>query len=313
MNYEEIEKYLCFNEQETNIYVPNEIFKDLQNNFKKTNHIPVAYCYYYLISWLYRYAKYGSFNIDNKKIKEILGYHQDSKGIDYIIKKNGILDLMDYTITTKDFPISWTFEDGLLKFDMLSDFDDDMQKTIKETKSRKFTIKFPVKAFHRTKESEDDNYEDGTFFEIDNTHLVPFEVFMFCMSKKEIGCTGFYLWSYLKMQNQIYEKGYDVPYNQLAIELGIPKMTMVDSLKALRQYNMVNVIHNQEYFCVILDDNKRKANTYITNEFELFNETPKEYEKMKVVEAREYIDLMKEEKKKMKMEKVNITVDELPY
>lgn len=316
MNYEEIEKYLQYNEKESNLFIHNEIFKDLQDNFKKTNHIPVAYCYYYLISWLYRYAKYGSFNIDNKKIKEILGYHQDSKGIDYIMKKNGVLDLMGYTITTKDFPISWTFEDDFLDFDLLSQFDEDMQKIIKETLiSRKYTIKYPPKAFHRTKESEEDNYLDGTFYEVDNTHLVPFEVFMYCMSKKEIGCTGFYLWSYLKMQNQIYSSGYDVPMRQLAIEIGIPYNTMVDYLKALRQYNMVNVIHNQEYFCVLLDDSKRKANTYITNDIESFNDRPVEYEKIKVVQANEYIDMMKEkaEKMKMKNESVNISLEELPY
>ncbi|MGE6259212.1 hypothetical protein ACQKCU_15120 [Heyndrickxia sporothermodurans] len=315
MNYEEIEKYLCFNEKENNIYMPNEIFKDLQDNIKKTVHIPFAYSYYYLICWLYRYTKYGIFNIDNRKIKEMLGYNKDSKGIDYIIKKNGVLDLMQYTITTKDFPVSWTFEDNYLDFDLLSDLDEYAQKMVKELCSRKYTIKFPLKGFYRTKESEDDNYEDGTFFEVDNTHLVPFEVFMFCMGKKEIGCTGFYLWSYLKMQNQIYGGGYDVPYKRLALELGIPYMTMVDSLKVLRQYNMVNAIHNQEYFCVILDDNKRKANTYITNDYKKFNDRPKDYKKMKVVEANQYIDMMKEEseKKKMKMEIVDITLEELPF
>ncbi|MBB2482973.1 hypothetical protein H5P36_22690 [Bacillus sp. APMAM] len=320
MKFEEIEKYLCFNEQETNIYVPNEIFKDLQDNFKKTNHIPVAYSYYYLISWLYRYAKYGSFNIDNKKIKEILGYHQDSKGIDYIMKKNGVLDLMEYTITSKDYPLSWKYDkyDGYgLEFEMLSEFPEEIQKTLKELQSRKYTIKYPVKAFHRTKESEEDNYEDGTFYEVDNTHLVPFEVFMFCMSKKEIGCTGFYLWSYLKMQNQKFVNGYDVAMHQLAIDIGIPKMTMVDHLKALRQYNMVDVIHNQEYFCLLLDDSKRKANTYKTNEYITFNDSPQDYEKIKVVESREYIDLMKEEAERSRMKiqegRIDISLDQLPF
>ncbi|MGG4039284.1 hypothetical protein [Heyndrickxia ginsengihumi] len=186
MQYDEIKESLQFNKKETNIFMPNEIFNDLQNNIKKSVHIPFAYSYYYLITWLYRYAKYGSISIDNKNIKEILGYNKDYKPIDYIIKKNGILDLMEYTITTKDHPISWEVNDNYLNFSMLSDFDEETIKTIKKIKSRKYMIKFPYKSFFRTKESEEDNYEDGTFYDVSNTHLIPFEVFMFCMSKKEI-------------------------------------------------------------------------------------------------------------------------------
>ena len=287
----ELNTYLHYDEKESNVFMQNEIFADLKNNSNKNKHIPFAYSYYYLILWLYRYAKYGVVNIDNRKIKQILGYSPTYPEIDYIIKKNGILDIMDYTITTKNFPISWTFEDGLLKFDMLSDFDDDMQKTIKETKSRKFAIKFPVKAFHRTKESEDDNYEDGTFFEIDNTHLVPFEVFMFCMSKKEIGCTGFYLWSYLKMQNQIYEKGYDVSIDNLAEEVGIPRRTMCKYLDALRAHKMIECYYNQDFFCIAIGKEERKSNTYVTNECDKFSNSKVEIRKIKYVSEEEYKEM----------------------
>src|SRR5690606_30549103 len=113
------------------------------------------------------------------------------------------LDNIGYTITDKDFPLGWTYEDKFLEFNMLSDLDEDSQRLIKQQYSRKFTVKYPVKAFYRSNVSEEDNYLDGTFFEVENTHLVPFNVFLFCMSKKDIGCTGFYLWSFIKMKNQL--------------------------------------------------------------------------------------------------------------
>lgn len=286
---DELNNKLQYNEKESKIFMPNEIFNVIQASGIKNKHIPLAYSYYYLICWLYRYAKYGVMNnIDNKKIKEILGYSPTYPEIDYIIKKNGLLDEMGYTITVKDFPLSWIYEDDFLDFDLLSDMDEDTQKIIKQQYSRKFTVKFPPKAFHRTKESEDDNYLDGTFYEVNNTHLIPFEVFVFCMSKKELECTGFYLWCYLKMQNQIYDSGYDVSLDDLANETGIPRSTMIGYLNTLREYGMVNCYHNQEYFCLALNDEEKKANTYVTNEWNEFRNKRVKFDRIKTISVKEY-------------------------
>lgn len=317
MNYQEIEKCLQYNEKESKVFMPNEIFDDLQNNIKKTVHIPVAYSYYYLITWLYRYAKYGTINIDNKNIKQILGYNTDTQGIDYLMKKNGMLDVMGYTETVKDFPITWTFEDEYLDFEMLSEMDEDVQKAIKQNLSRKYTIKFPVKAFNRhiddeeMKEEYAKGYEDGTFYELDNTHMIPFEVFMYCMNNDKIGCTGFYLYSYLKMKNQHFSDGYDCPMERLAKETGLPISTMRDSLDIIRKYKMVEGILNQEYFCIGLEDYKRKANTYITNNIELFTDEPIEYEKMKVLQVNEYYQMLNEQKEAEKEE--SFPLELLPF
>jgi hypothetical protein len=315
MQYDEIIKTLQYYKKESAIYMPNEIFRDLQNNIKKSLHIPFAYSYYYLVTWLYRYAKYGSINVDNKDMKEILGYNKDYKPVDYIIKKNGILDLMEYTYTAKDYPISWEVNDNYLNFSMLSDFDEETIRTIKETKSRKYTIKFPNKAFFRTKESQEDNYEDGTFYDISTTHLVPFEVFTFCMDKKEIGCTGFYLWSYLKMKNQIFTNGYDISLPKLSKQTGISYRTMCEYLSSLRKYNLIQVKYNQEYFSLAIDEKERKANTYITNEYESFSLSPIKYEKMKILKTNEYYELIKRKHEEFwgEQEHVDIPLDKLPY
>ncbi|AZV43678.1 hypothetical protein BAOM_3069 [Peribacillus asahii] len=302
MKYEEIESLLKFDEKESKLFMPNEIFEDLQNNIKKGVHIPVAYSYYYLVNWLYRHAKFAYNQIDNRKMKEILGYNPDTKGIDYILKKNGALDTMGYTETVKDFPVVWELsEDDGLTFTLLSEMDDYFKEEIKGSISRKYTVKFPVKAFHRhiydeeMKGDYNNGYEDGTFFEVDNTHLIPFEVFMYCMNNDKIGCTGFYLYAFLKMNNQIFRGAYDIPMKTLAEKTGLPYTTMTDSLSNLRKYKMVEGIHNQEFFCIALEDHKRKANSYITNEFTQFTNEPVEYERIKVLEVEEYFELLEKQ------------------
>jgi hypothetical protein len=281
---------LNYDSKESPLYMPNEIFDDLQKGVNKRKYIPFAYSYYYLISWLYRYTKYGSVEIENKILKSILGYSSTYTEIDYLIKKNGILDQIGYTLTEKDYPTSWLY-DGDLEFTLLSDFNEDIQKLMKGTRSRKFAIKYPIKAFHRNGNQE---IIDGTFYEFDRTHLIPFEVFLFCMSKKEIGVTGFYLWSYLKMKNQLHKQGYDISIGDLSDETMIPRSTLCEYLGKLRGYRMIDCYYNQEFFCLALKEDDRKANTYVTNERRQFSDEMVNVEKIKFVNVEKYENMMKE-------------------
>lgn len=274
------------NNKESPMFIPNEIFGDFIGGAIKQKHVPFAYGYYYLISWLYRNCKYGSLPIDNKQIKELLGYSPTYVEVDYIIKKNGVLDVIGYTLTEKDYPISWSLNDGDLEFMMLSDLDEDMQQIAKSKRSRKYSVKFPVKGFYR---NEEEDCYNGTFYEVDNTHEVPFEVFAFCMDIKELGCTGLYLWSYLKMQDQIY-KGYDISVDDLAQETGIPRTTLIKYLRLLRQYKMIDCKYNQQFFCVALKNDERKANTYYANHWKAFSSTTVEYDKIKYKSKKEYLE-----------------------
>jgi len=117
MTYAEMEQLLQFNEHESKIFMPNEIFGDLQKNIDNPSHIAFAYSYIYFVTWAYRYAKYGTVNelIDQKFIKKILGYNPTYKNLDYLIKKDGILEQIGYIRTEKDFPIAYSYDeiDGL--------------------------------------------------------------------------------------------------------------------------------------------------------------------------------------------------------
>ncbi|MBU8877945.1 hypothetical protein BGM26_02920 [Bacillus sp. FJAT-29790] len=311
MKYEEIAKLLQYNkEYESKLFMPNEIFKDLKANIKNTPHIAFAYSYIYLVTWLCRYTKYIGSNesLSNPKIKEILGYNPRTQTLNYLIKKNGLLDNIGYTRIDRDLPYLTRLEDNELEFTWLSDLDDaETEKLMRRDIPKNFTIKFPVKAFNRYVEEDGDLGVAGTFFGIENTHCIPFEVFMYCMGNEEIGCTGFYLYAYLKHKNDIFKRGYDVPLERLVEETGIADRTLDKYLNELKGYKVIRFKHNQKFFAVGLRESERMANTYITNEYVLFEDNPVPFRRIDIMKKQDYLEMLKEE------ENLNIQLEQLPF
>lgn len=312
MTYEEIVKLLQYNEKETNLYMPNEIFENLQNNIKNAPHIGFAYSYLYLTQWLYRHAKY--FNvptvIDNTKIKEVLGYSSTTKTLNYLIKKDGLLDEIGLLETTRNYPISWEWSKGEdLEFLMSSEygeFSDHLPSVPK-----RFFLKKPLKGFDRVAETEDGEGEDilGVFYSVENTHNIPFETFVYCMSNKDIGCTGFYLYCYLSHRNDIHVGGVDVSLINLAEETGISYASLNRALGALKSYNLVSFRHNQEFFAIGMID--KKSNTYITNQHYDFGNTPTPFKRIPIMKKKDYFEMLKESE--APIVKIDFNLDELPF
>lgn len=284
MSYNELHNLFNYDEKETSLYMPNEIFKDLQKYIKNTPHIAFAYTYIYLITWLYRYAKHFNVEVvlDNKKLKEVLGYSSKNQTMDYLIKKGGLLDEIEYLDSTRDYVINWQFNkstDEALSFFMFSDIDREINDYFPSVPKR-FFLKKPLKAFYRVIEEENDEYEiAGTFYDISNTHNIPFEVFLFCVSNSKIGCTGFYLYAYLKHKNDIFESGYDVSIEELSQSIGVARRTLINYLGQLKSYKMIDFKHNQDFFAIGLED--RKANTYITRDYGFFYDRPIPFKRIK--------------------------------
>lgn len=358
MKYEEIAYKLNVTEKESNIHIANEIFADLINKFDElyqedlkknyttsfnldsgegkkprskrkgasSNHIAFAYSYNYLITYLYRYAKYGQSFFNTKLINQILGYAPNYQDGNFIIKKGGLLEQLNYTTTTTDYPIAWSFEESIMdenddvmgvSFDMFSEEENDEYKQVTlKHKGRNHKIKHPTKAFWRTPESKLEDKLDGTFYKVADTHSIPFEVFMYCMSNKEIGCKGFYLYSYLLFKNQWFGEGYDVSFENLERETGLRGRTMGDVLDTIRKYNMVTGVQNMEYYCVIIKDELKLANTYITNSFDEFNDEPLPYKKITVMKKKDYQEILDKETEEEALrlgEIITIPLDMLPY
>lgn len=242
--------------------MPNEIFNDLKTiHDKGSSHVAFAYSFYYLISWLYRYAKYGELDIDVKMIKEVLGYNADNKKVNYLIKKNGLLDEIGYTYTDNDYPIAWDFNDGDILFTMLSDMDDEVKKIMIKQKGRNFKIKVPVKAIWRNKESEEENIWDGTFYDISYTHEMLFDVFVKCMENEDLGVTGFYLYGYLKYRCQWFDGKFNRSIENIANDLGMSRNTADKYLTNLTKYGLINYQENENYM-FYNEKIVREAHTY---------------------------------------------------
>lgn len=323
-------KFLKYYDLQSKMFMPNEIFEDLKDKYTElypdlmdgeapenakskvvSSHLAFTYSYYYLISWLYRYCKYDSSDIDVKTIKKALAYSHTTKTIDFIIKKGGVLDQMGYTFTSTDYPVYWEYEQGgefgretELKFTYSSELidgedegnpDNYFKLRVHGNRGSNFKIKHPVKGLWRTKESEEDGLLDGTFYDVSKTHLIQFEIFLFCMGNKNLGCTAFYLYSYLKRMNDVFSDGYDVSIPALAYQTGIKERTLIKYLTLLKKHRMINCRHNQEYYVAGLPKEKRMANTYFTNDYIAFSDQPLTVKPIKTITLDKYNELHPEQ------------------
>lgn len=244
------------------VYIPNEIFKDFQNRelFNSASQTVIAYCYYCLISYLFRYCKYGQGSEFNPEtLKEILGYAANNKKLDIIVKKGGSVDLTGYTETIRDFPISYTYGeiDGL-QFEMYSDFDAETKALLAMPKN--FKIKKPVKAFFRDVESEKEGIYDGVYYEINNTHLFDVLTFIEMMCDKGLGISAFYIYQYIRHKNDLHTEGYAASLYRLEREIGLSVDTLNKYLKKLEQRGYIEV--ERAEFDKRKEFKDRIANTY---------------------------------------------------
>lgn len=298
MSYEEICKLVQYNERhESKNFIVNEVFKDLKSNLSSTSHIAFSYSYLYLVQWLYRQTKYFNVEeiIDNSKLKEILGYDKNNRTMNYLIKKGGLLDKINYLETTRDYPVSWTFtKDEPLEFLMSSDLDFEDAKEYLPLIPKRFYLKKPLKGFdNRMVVIKGEEMEaSGVFYQIDCTHSIPFEVFMYCMSKEALGCVAFYLYSYLKHRNDIHVGGVDVSLDNLAKETGISRRSVNKYIGLLKSYKMIDFKHNQDFFVIGMVEG-RMSNTYITRDYDFFSENPTPYRRIEVKTNEQYENHLK--------------------
>jgi hypothetical protein len=220
------------------IFIPNEIFDDFSKLKYTTNsHYAFAISYYVLITYFYYTAHYGGKLITQQDIKEILGYNRDNKQIDYIIKKNGLLDKSGYTETTSDYPVAIEHEifDNTTEFIMIDEY---KQFKYRDNESRNYKIKYPIKAFFRTKNDYKDGEETGTFFYFENTTKINADEFFKIINNKELGCVGFLIYLYIKKNKSIC-----LGYDNLSSLLNISSRTLKNKIKILEICEYINVQH----------------------------------------------------------------------
>jgi hypothetical protein len=221
--------------------MPNEIFDDFKNNIEKTQHIAFSYAYYYFISHLYRHCEYEG--VTQAIIKERLGYNQNEKRLDYLIKKDGVLDSIGYTETTKDFPIGWSLdEDGTVCFNTIQELDSSLIPIISE---KNFKVKCPLKFFYRTREAQHEKVLDGILYDISSTHRIFYKDFQTCMDNKELGTMAFFIYAWISHKNDIYQGAYTRPSRELSAELGISEPTLFKYLDNMQKHKLLNIKHEK--------------------------------------------------------------------
>lgn len=316
MKQKELLKLISFNEEyQSSVGIPNYLFNQLNLLVKqkklKSQHIGFAFSYIYFITYMARYAKYDCFLPSTKQIKEILGYSATNKTIDYIIKKDGLLDKAGITKTIDDFPVvaEWKEDYSIvgknksLEITFASEIYPDMTFFKNERKANGQTMcKIPLFGFYNNPDNWGSGQPyDGTFFfgydetGIDFT-LIDFRVFAYCMEKsEELGCNAFYLYCYLKSKNDIYN-GYNATSKRLAQETGLSQRTVEKYRDNMRSYNMMTLWHEMDYFVIGGQDLKdKKASNNIINTYQDFTNDKITYHKLDKIGITNYLKKLEQE------------------
>lgn len=276
--FNELNSRISYKDEQNVLGISNSYFETLlklsQNKVLKPQHIPFAFSYIYLQTYLFRYTKYHDYVPTVAEIKEILTYDKTTKTLNYIIKDGGVLDEYNLTKTIYDFPIIHEWKNGGLEFTMLSHFNEGdgygtkwrQQKNI----NFKTSCKYPLLAFYSNREVFNgvsmDNRE-GTFFTTYNLTLIDWNIFNYCMSNDELGCIGFYLYSFVKSQED--KKGKCMMgLNKLSTITGLSTSTISKYIKSLREYNLVQCISATFVVGAVNNDEvEKESNTYYANQY----------------------------------------------
>lgn len=223
------------------VYLPNETIYDLQLHIENSSQTAFAYSYLYYITYLYRYCDYIDENgekVTQRRIKEYLGYSPKNKKLDYIIKKGGILDTLQYTLTTTDYPLQFLYDsNNLISFETIADYKDN----IKNINDRNFKVKYPIRAFHRSPRAILSRSLTGTFYDVSNTHRIDYDAFKGILENPKLGCVAFYIYGFLKQKNNMFRSGYQRSFEKIGLELSMSDKTVRKYIDLLEEYGYLRV------------------------------------------------------------------------
>lgn len=311
----EFYEILQINESEYYLLMPNEIFnlliKDEELNDKKSPDVAFAYSYLTLITWLYRYTKYGTIetkNLTQKSLLLYLGISLNSKEYSYITKKDGILDNLGLTNTLsfKDAPISWelvsddysneiTFTYIKDYCEILNNINSDYSIDTNLKSPKRFHFKFPILAIEQREVNRLELC--GTFSSggKDYTHNADFRAFIECMSNKKLGYKAFYLLSFLKSRMGA-NKEVEISLEGISKYSGFKPTTRDKYLKELKAFSLIGC--QPENYCIERGRLKSDANLYWINDFKNWKEIPNyDFEIRKVFHVTQHPEYKQDEKK----------------
>lgn len=247
MNKEKIKHLIDFNVVDCQVYINNSIFTDLLKcqELNQIRQKAYAYGYYCLTTYLYRNAKYQHFLLKQPDLKEILGYSRENRDLDFISKKNGLLDMLGYTETITDFPVR--LDNGrLIGFVMYRDAKNNFLHN--NNVPSNYKVKFPIKAFYKDEKSKEKGYLNGSYYDATDCHRFDINSFFECISDEKIGCVGFFMVSYIKLLGTSLRTGSYSNTKDVRDSLGLSKKTFEKYINLLAKAGLLDVDfrHNQK-------------------------------------------------------------------
>lgn len=243
--------------ENAHVQIPNDIYKTLSSHIKNKNgstkiqQSSFAYSYTIMIAFLYKYTFYVDVDketyIQNADIKELLGYNRNTKSIDHIIKKDGLLDFTGLTKTIKDYPVSFATNNDeqineipireFTTINSLDKTDDEYKKIKKVVKNRNYEIKEPVFLFEY-------NDDLGTLYEYSNTHKVTIKEFMKFLDDEELNNIDFSIYCFIKSKCAGLAKNTKaIGLHIITSEIGISKDAFYAHLDILKKKGYIEVKH----------------------------------------------------------------------
>lgn len=254
------------------VQIPNDIFRKISNSIGNENvdvrQISFAYSYVLVSSFLYKYTKYIDFDsktyVQNSDIKELLGYSKKTKTVDYIIKKDGLLDLIGITETTKQIPLTSYYDESnisdikIRKFLYNNSTENNEYyneyKTI--VKNRNYEIKKPLFFFNN-------NGDIGTLYDYSNTHKITIDELLYFLDSSNLDVTDLTIYSFIKSKcNNLNKNSYCISLSETKKDLLISNDTFYRKIKILKELSLINVKRNNSYYSIDGKDDCHEPNTY---------------------------------------------------
>ena len=227
--------------------IDDEVFNilnglQIEGFIKNSNHKAFAFAYWWLVNYLWKYAKYGNDEITIGHIKEVLGYNCKYKPVDYIVKREGLLDNIGWTEYSTDYPIAYSYsKNNGIEYTMLYEIDD--YKDFKASRNKNYYVKKPLHAEKRIRKLKNGEFIEleGTIYSKDSTISFTFNEFDICISNSRLGCSGFWLYSWLKYKSIMSKSTVKCTYSYMIKEVGFKEDKLRELLGELENVGLIKI------------------------------------------------------------------------
>lgn len=180
---------MTLEENRMNLYMPSSIFSELEccEDIKPT-HRDLVFGYLFILGISWKYGYYARCKLTLSDFKEGLGYSRLDKRTNYLFKVGGVLDAQGYTRASRNPPVSFKYEDGIITHIYANDLEKESSEEIIREYINNCNIKEPL--FY-------ENNSKNNFKGMLNLKLSTFNFFLNLYDNRKKGVSLFFLYAFL--------------------------------------------------------------------------------------------------------------------